>query len=101
MSLTKAQQDNTRKELQENFDKSGVSLEQAAADLATTPEYIEQLLWLRPVRHDHTWILRNYLLKKVRENGKTPTEFTALKGSARDYWFLDGDYVDRGKIQYP
>lgn len=101
MSLTREQEDNTRRELQENFEKSGVTIEQAAADLDTTPAYIRQLLRLEPVRHDHTWILRNYLLEKVRENGKTPTSFTALKGDAHDYWFLDGDYVDRGKIQYP
>lgn len=101
MSLTMKQQNDTRKELRENFEKSGLTLQQIADDLATTPEYVEQLLRLEPRNHDHTWILRNYLYEKVREAGKTPTEFTTLKGSHRNYWFLDADFIERGKIMYP
>ncbi len=59
MSLTTKQQDDTRRELRENFEKSGLTIDEAAADLATTPAYIERLLRLEPKSHDHTWILRN------------------------------------------
>ena len=100
MSLTLKQKTDTKRELRENFEKSGLTLQQIADDLDTTAEYIGQLLHLRPVSHDHTWILRNYLYEKVKEAGKTPTEFTALKGSHKDYWFLNSDYIDGGKISF-
>ena len=101
MSLTKKQLNDTGRELRENLDKSGLSIEQVAADLATSSEYIEQLLRLEPRRYEDTWILKNYLLDKVREAGKTPTEFTALAGDYRIIWFLDADYIDRKKINSP
>lgn len=99
MSLTMKQQDDTRRELKENFEKSGLTAEEVAADLATTPAYIEQILRLEPRSYDDTWILRNYLYEKVRAAGKTPTEFTALKGSHRNYWFLNAGYIEGGKIK--
>ena len=98
MSLSAKQQDDTRKELRDNFVKSGLSVQQIATDLKTSAAYIEQLLQLKPQRHDHTWILRNYLYEKVKQAGKTPTEYTALKGSCRNYWFLDADYIEAGII---
>lgn len=98
MSLTKKQEDDTRKELKENLDKSGVTIEQTAADLGTTPEYIEQLLRLEPRKLEDTWILKNYLLGKVEEAGKTPTKFTALGGNHRVIWFLDSRYIDGKRI---
>ncbi|EAE6452031.1 DUF2316 family protein, partial [Listeria monocytogenes] len=42
------------------------------------------------------WILRNYLLRKVAEVGKTPVPFTALSGDYHGYWFLDGEEIDSG-----
>ncbi len=98
MSLTVRQQRDTKKELKENFEKSGLTIKQVARDLDTSEEYIEQLFQLHPQSYNHTWILRNYLYEKVREAGKTPTEFTALKGSCRNYWFLNADYIERGII---
>ena len=99
MSLTKQQLQDTERELRDNLDKSGLSVEQAAADLATTPEYIEQLLRLEPRRYEDTWILKNYLCDKVREAGKTPTAFTALGGDYRYIWFLNAGYIDGKKIR--
>lgn len=98
MSLTVRQQSNTKKELKENFEKSGLTIKQVARDLDTSEEYIEQLFQLHPKSYNHTWILRNYLYEKVKEAGKTPTEFTALRGSCRNYWFLNADYIERGII---
>ena len=100
MSLTLKQKIDTKRELKENFEKSGLSLQQIANDLDTTAEYIGQLLHLKSMSHDHIWILRNYLYEKVKEAGKTPTEFTALKGSHRDYWFLNADYIEKGEISF-
>lgn len=98
MSLTLQQKNDTKRELQENLEKSGLTVRQVADALDTSEAYIRQLLRLEPVSHDHTWILRNYLYEKVKEAGKTPTEFTALRGSCRNYWFLDAAYIERGVI---
>ena len=98
MSLTRRQLDDTARELRENLEKAGLSVEQAAADLGTTPDYIGQLLRLEPRRYEDTWILKNYLCEKVREAGKTPTSFTALAGDYRKIWFLDAGYIDGKKI---
>ena len=98
MSLSAKQKEDTRRELQENLDKSGVMIQKAAADLGTTEDYIMQLLRLEPKRLEDTWILKNYLIDKVRKIGKTPTAFTALGGDYHVIWFLDSEYIDGGKI---
>ncbi len=98
MSLSLKQKHDTRKELRANLEKAGVEIRQAAEDLGTTPAYIEQLLRLEPRRLEDTWILKNYLIGKVRELGKEPTPFTALGGDYHVIWFLDADYIDRKKI---
>ena len=46
MSLTVRQQRDTKKELKENFEKSGLTIKQVARDLDTSEEYIEQLFQL-------------------------------------------------------
>ena len=98
MSLSKQQEDDTRRELRENYEKAGVNIHQVAVDLGTTEDYIIELLRLRPRRLEDTWILKNYLVEKVREAGKTPTRFTALAGDYHIIWFLDAGYIDRKKI---
>ena len=98
MSLSEKQKEATRQELRENLERSGVSIAQAAADLGTTEAYIEQLLRLEPRRLEDTWILKNYLIDKVKEAGKTPKAFTALAGNYHIIWFLDAGYIDGKKI---
>ena len=98
MSLSAKQKEDTRRELKENLEQSGVTVQEAAADLGTTEEYIKQLLRLEPKRLEDTWILKNYLIDKVRKAGKTPTAFTALGGDYHVIWFLDAGYIDGGKI---
>lgn len=98
MSLTAQQQDDTRRELRENFEKAGVTVSQVAEDLGTSEAYIEQLLRLEPRRYEDTWILKNYLCEKVREAGDIPTPFTALGGDYHVIWFLDPTYIDGGRI---
>ena len=44
MSLTPQQVTNTKRELQENFKRTGLSLEQVAQDLHTTTDVIEDTL---------------------------------------------------------
>ena len=98
MSLTPKQEEDTRRELRENFDKAGVKIQEVAADLGTTEAYIEQLMRLEPRRLEDTWILKNYLLEKVKEAGQTPTKFTALGGNYHFIWFLNSKYIDGKKL---
>lgn len=99
MSLTAKQKEDTRRELRENLDESGLDVADVAIALGTTEEYIEQLLALEPRRLEDTWILRNHLLEAVEAKGNAPTEFTALVGDWHDYWFLDGGYIDGKRIK--
>lgn len=67
MSLTDKQIDDTKYELKSNFEKSGLSIDEIAKNLKTSPEYIEQLFDLNPSRLEDTWILRNYLIEVLDE----------------------------------
>lgn len=98
MSLTARQQEDTRRELRENLERSGLTVEEVALDLDTTPEYVRQLFDLAPIRLEDTWILRNLLVRAVEARGGDPVPFTALTGDWHDYWFLDGGYIDDGRI---
>ena len=98
MSLTAQQEEDTRNELRENFIKAGVTVPEVAEDLGTTEDYIVQLMRLEPKHLEDTWILKNYLIEKVREAGETPTPFTALGGDYHVIWFLDADYIDGKQI---
>ena len=98
MSLSAKQEEDTRRELKANFDKAGVDIKGTAEALGTTEEYIEELMQLRPRKLEDTWILKNYLIEKVREAGGTPTPFTALGGDYHVIWFLDAGYIDGKRI---
>lgn len=98
MSLTIQQKENTKRELRENLQKSGLTYAEVAADLQTSEAYLQELMALRPRRLDDPWILGKYLYEKAKEAGAAPTEYTALRGSPRNYWFLDADYIEAGII---
>ena len=98
MSLSAKQKDDTRRELKENFDLAGVSVQQVARDLGTTEEYIMQLMQLEPKRLEDTWILKNYLIEKIKKTGGTPIAFTALGGDYHVISFLNPEYIDGEKI---
>lgn len=98
MSLTDAQIENTKKELRSNFEKSGLTIEEIADKLKTSPEYIKQLFNLNPRRLEDTWILRNYLIEVLEEKSIEVTPFTALVGQSEGYWFLDSSYINNGVI---
>ena len=98
MSLTDAQIENTKSELKSNFEKSGLTIEEIAEKLKTTPEYIEELFNLNPRRLEDTWILKNYLIEVLNEKSIEVTPFTALVGKSEGYWFLNSDYINNGVI---
>ena len=98
MTLTFEEMERTSLELKSNFEKSGLTLEEAAADLKTSPEYIEQLLILNPKRIEDPWILRNYLIEVLNEKSIEITPFTVLVGNSDRVWFLDSEYINNGEI---
>lgn len=40
----------------------------------------------------------SYLLSRAETQGVELTPFMVLRGNPHDYWFLDGDFIDRGEI---
>ncbi|KRM43077.1 DUF2316 family protein [Lentilactobacillus parafarraginis] len=98
MSLNAEQTDTTRHELQENFELSGVSLAEAAADLKTSAKHLSQVLSLNPTRIEEPWVLKNYLDAKIQAAGKQPVAYTALVGDPKDYWFLSDQFIKAGRL---
>lgn len=98
MSLTRLQTQATRREFKINLSRSGRSLNQIATSLHTTPEVIAQCIAMQPEHIEDPWIVRNYLLDALAEQGLTPEPFTALVGDYHQYWFLDAARIERGII---
>lgn len=96
MSLSASQKKATIQEFQQNIELLGYSLEKIALELDSTPAYLNKILHLETGVIEEPWILRNYLLEKLAQENKIAIPFTALKGAAEDYWFLDIDKIKRG-----
>lgn len=80
MSLNPEQMAATRHELQANFELTGLTKQQVAADLKISLTKLDHLFALTQQSLNDPWILRNYLLDQVKTQGKTPVPFTALSG---------------------
>ena len=98
MSLDETQIRNTKAELKSNFEKSGLTIEKIAKDLGTDETYINDLFNLNPRRLEDTWILKNYLIADLNSKSIEVTPFTALVGESENYWFLNSNYINNGKI---
>jgi len=94
MSLNPQEMANTRQELQANFELTGLSKQQIANDLHISELKLNRLFSLTQQSLNDPWILRNYLIERVQEAGKTPVPFTALKGDWHRHWFLDANLID-------
>lgn len=98
MSLTREQRASTIREFAENMDKLGVTADDVAVALGGTPAYAKQVVSLHARNLEDPWVVRNWLLRVAAERGVALLPFTALAGDHHDYWFLDGSYIDRGRI---
>ncbi|HAA9449766.1 TPA_asm: DUF2316 domain-containing protein [Listeria monocytogenes] len=96
MTLSKEQIKATKSEFAENLALANLTIAEVAKELNTSEVKIERILNLKQRSLNDGWILRNYLLRKVAEVGKTPVPFTALGGDYHRYWFLDGEEIDSG-----
>jgi len=79
MSLTVKQFEQTRIEMAKNFEIAGLTPEMIQTDLGLNTQDFKNALEVTP-RHNPTnvWKLRDYLEKKIREQGKEPCPFTVL-----------------------
>ncbi|HBI6121600.1 TPA: DUF2316 family protein [Listeria monocytogenes] len=96
MTLSKEQIKATKSEFAENLALANLTIAEVAKELNTSEVKIERILNLKQRSLNDGWILRNYLLRKVAEVGKTPVPFTALSGDYHRNWFLDGEEIDSG-----
>lgn len=88
----------TRYELQSNLKLTGFTKEQVAKDLNISLTKLDNLLNLNQESLNDPWILRNYLLEKVKASGQIPVPFTALKGDWHQYWFLNSTVIDNQQM---
>ena len=80
MSLNSEQRAATIREFQENMSRLGLTAER------------RQGFWRQRQQSGA------YLLSRSETQGVELTPFMALRGNPHDYWFLDGDFIDRGEI---
>lgn len=78
--LSAKQLRNTSTELHQNHELSGLSLETIRSDLGFSQRELEAAFELTPGNSPtNVWKLRDYLERKVKEQGKNPVPFSALK----------------------
>ncbi|WP_205271817.1 DUF2316 family protein [Lactococcus taiwanensis] len=98
MSLNPLQIQHTKKELRKNFELTGLSKSEIANDLKISEVKLEKIFNLKQRRLEDPWILRNYLLEKVKKTGQQPVPFTALAGDWHRHWFLDSNLIDQQQM---
>lgn len=98
MSLNAQEMENTRYELAENFRRTGLTEQQVADDLGISLTKLQNVMTLNQCSLEDPWILRNYLLEKVEENGEMVVPFSALAGDWNRHWFLNSRKIDSGKM---
>lgn len=98
MSLNSEQRAATIREFQETMSRLGLTAERIGKDFGVSSSRVEQIITLKSGVLEYQWIIRAYLLSRAETQGVELTPFTALRGNPHDYWFLDGDFIDRGEI---
>ena len=80
------------------WSKSSPEIAKLVVGVGVSGSRVEQIITLKSGVLEYPWIIRAYLLSKAAAQGMELTPFTALRGNPHDYWFLDGDFIDRGEI---
>ena len=84
MSLTATERLTTCQELQANHDLSGLRRDEIQHDLGLTLQQLERTLEMRPTSDPAVvWLVRDYLERAIRDQGRDPIPFTVLDDSAR------------------
>ncbi|KRL53936.1 DUF2316 family protein [Furfurilactobacillus rossiae] len=96
MTLNPQEKINTEQELQKNFQLAGLTVAQATEELNISTTKLSHIMHLTQRSFEDAWIMRNYLIVKVKAAGKQPVAFTSLRGDWHDYWFLNAQIIDSG-----
>ncbi|MTV82323.1 DUF2316 family protein [Secundilactobacillus folii] len=99
MSLTIEQEDATRHELAENLTRSGLTINDLAQALKTTPAIISATMDLDARHIEDPWIIATYLQTYMQAHHQDAVPYTALKGDYHHYWFLNAKRIERGVIK--
>lgn len=83
MSLTEAETSRTAAELRTNFDRSTLTLAEAAADLSVSEAELRARLAVDGADPAAVWQLRDYLEQAVTDAGEAPAPFTVLTEDSR------------------
>ena len=67
----------------------GYSTEKVLHDLCFTEEQLQRTLWMKNVNPSDVWKLRDYLLDKLKVEGKTAYPFSALADPSANKWFTN------------
>ena len=75
----------------------GLTAERIGKDFGVSGSRVEQIITLKSMEC-HGLSEPICLLSRAETQGVELTPFMALRGNPHDYWFLDGDFIDRGEI---
>ncbi|EUJ23039.1 hypothetical protein PGRAN_10148 [Listeria grandensis FSL F6-0971] len=98
MSLTHQQVTDTINQFQQNLILSELTTEQIASNFQTSTEKIDRILHLKQKSMEDPWILKAFLEQHILKSGKTPVEFSALKGDYHQYWFLQTKKIENMQL---
>ncbi len=82
--LSEKQLRQTSVEMNENLQISGLTKETVCADLNISSGALNAVLAMSHEDPTTVWRVRDYLVKKIEEQGKEPMRFSALK---RNIWY--------------
>ncbi len=72
MSLNDAERRHTAAELRQALDRSGLGLDEVAADLSMTRDRVTRVLNVAGAEPVHVWQLRDYLQQAIATRGSRP-----------------------------
>jgi hypothetical protein len=90
MSLNDAERRRTAAELRQALDRSGLGLDEVAADLSMTRDRVTRVLNVASAESVDVWQLRDYLQQAIADQGFETVRFTVLTESSRTaarQWF--------------
>lgn len=98
MTLNPAQIKATQNELAQNFALSGLTKEQVCTELNISSSKCDHVMNLNQQALEDPWIMKNFLIEKVKAAGKQPVPFTALSGDYHRHWFLNSKIIESGQM---
>ncbi len=98
MSLNIKERKETINEFKENLKLCNLTVQDIAEALQITDLKVEEIINLQGSRIEDPWIIRNFILDYSKSNNIDIKPFSKLKGNYEDYYFLNTEYIRKGKI---